>query len=157
MSRRKNNVIFGILIFLLIIVGMGIFDFLSKTGGENKKFVSEISYEKNRANQVKMVPQTLGQLRDLGISDSKELKLEYFFYTDSNEKATILAEELNKLNYSVEYGQSAGDKKLFVVTGWTEKMKMDESTVVNWTKRMCETGFHHDCEFDGWGTNPEQD
>jgi hypothetical protein len=33
---------------------------------------------------------------------------------------------------------------------------MDEATVVQWTQEMCEAGFLHDCEFDGWGTNAAQ-
>jgi hypothetical protein len=28
--------------------------------------------------------------------------------------------------------------------------------VLDWTSRMCDVGREHDCEFDGWGTNPKQ-
>jgi hypothetical protein len=35
-------------------------------------------------------------------------------------------------------------------------MKMDEQTVLEWTGHMCGVGQQHDCEFDGWGTNPQQ-
>jgi hypothetical protein len=35
-------------------------------------------------------------------------------------------------------------------------MPMDEQKVIDWTGRMREVGHEHDCECDGWGTNPRQ-
>ena len=40
--------------------------------------------------------------------------------------------------------------------GVSSPIPMDEATVVQWTQEMCEAGFLHDCEFDGWGTNAAQ-
>lgn len=133
---------------------MGFFDFLKpKT---DKKFVSENDFKTNQSRQVEMAPQTLAQLRNLNVSESQNLKLEFFFYTNNLEKAGALANELEKLNYSVEFGQSAGDKKLFVITGWSIKMQMSNNVVEKWTSEMCEVGYKFDCEFDGWGTTPNQ-
>jgi len=61
------------------------------------------------------------------------------------------------LNYEVEYDISAADKKLFVITGWTSKIKMSEEIVKQWVENMCNLGFKFDCEFDGWGTTPDQE
>ena len=36
-------------------------------------------------------------------------------------------------------------------------MKMDDQAVQLWTKEMSELGYKFDCEFDGWGTTPDQD
>jgi len=136
---------------------MGFNNLFSLGQNPNKKFVTEDSYKKNKNNQVDMAPQTLEQLRELGVTETKELKLEYFFYTNSIDKAKNLADEIRKLNYSVKYGKSAGDKKLFVITGWTIKMTMADTTVFDWTKQMCDLGYKFDCEFDGWGTEPDQE
>jgi regulator of RNase E activity RraB len=136
---------------------MGFFELFSSKQNPEKKFVTEDLYKKNKDTQVKMASQTLKQLRDLGVIETKELKLEYFFYTNTSDKAQNLADEIQKLNYTVEYGKSAGDKKLFVISGWTIKMTMADAIVINWTKHMCDLGFKFDCEFDGWGTNPDQD
>jgi regulator of RNase E activity RraB len=136
---------------------MGFFDLFSTKHNPDKKFVTEDSYKKNKDNQVNMAPQPLKQLRDLGVTETKELKLEYFFYTNSIDKAKSLADEIQKMNYSVKHGQSAGDKKLFVITGWTIKMAMADSVVIEWTKQMCDLGYKFDCEFDGWGTEPDQE
>lgn len=134
---------------------MGLFDFF-KSKTNNGQFVSETAFNDNRDKQMQMTPQTLEQLRRLNVTSDKELKLEYFFYTNTADKAEQLASEIVKLNYTVQHGVSAGDKNLFIVTGWTTKMKMSDEVVKQWTKQMCELGYKFDCEFDGWGTDPTQ-
>jgi hypothetical protein len=82
--------------------------------------------------------------------------LEVFFYTDTEAKAQDLAKALKALGYEIEFRAPAGDSRQFVVTGWTTPIRMTDSSVVAWTERMCRLGYEHDCEFDGWGTNPKQ-
>lgn len=134
---------------------MGLFDFF-KSRTNNRQFVSETAFNNNQDRQIQMIPQILEQLRNLNVAADKELKLEYFFYTNAMDKAEQLASEISKLNYTVQHGISAGDKNLFIVTGWTTKMKMADEVVKQWTKQMCELGYKFDCEFDGWGTDPNQ-
>lgn len=155
MTIGKKILIAGLTIITLTIITMGLFDFL-KPKSNNGQFVSEIAFNNNRDKQMQMTPQTLDQLRKLDVTADKELKLEYFFYTNTAEKAEKLAAEIGKLDYTVQHGVSAGDKKLFIVTGWTNKMKMADDEVKQWTKQMCELGYKFDCEFDGWGTDPGQ-
>lgn len=135
---------------------MGLFDFF-KSQSNSGQFVSEGAFSNNCKKQMQMTPQVIDQLRKLNVSEEKELKLEYFFYTNTAEKAESLALEVEKLNYTVAHGVSAGDKKLFIVTGWTAKIKMADDVVVEWTKQMCELGYKFDSEFDGWGTEANQD
>jgi len=134
---------------------MGLFDFLKQKSNDGR-FVSEEAFNINRDKQVEMTPLTIQQLRKMNISADRELKLEYFFYTITAAKAEQLATEIGKLNYSVEYGVSAGNKKQYVITGWTTKMKITDEIVIQWTREMCELGYKFDCEFDGWGTMPDQ-
>ena len=135
---------------------MGLFDFLKPKQIDNNQFVTEQAFKSNLTKQMQWTPQTMEQLREIDVSADKELKLEYFFYTNTANKARLFADEIEKLNYEVKYGQSAGDEKSFVITGWTTKMKMEDNVVANWTKEMCELGYKFDCEFDGWGTSPDQ-
>ncbi|SHF74062.1 Regulator of RNase E activity RraB [Flavobacterium fontis] len=135
---------------------MGLFDFL-KPKSNNGQFVSEPAFNSNREKQMQMTPQTIEQLRNLNVTADRELKLEYFFYTNNADKAKQLATEIEKLDYTVQHGVSAGDKNLFVVTGRTTKMKMSDEVVKQWTKQMCELGYKFDCEFDGWGTETDQE
>ena len=134
---------------------MGLFEvFKKKIHGQ---FVTEKQFQNNAEMQVELAPQTLNQLRELGVTADKELKLEFFFYSNKIDKVEKLSDELNRMNYKVQFGQSESYKKLFISTGWTTKMKMDNGTVTSWTREMCELGFKFDCDFDGWGTTPEQD
>ncbi|MBI5095449.1 MAG: ribonuclease E inhibitor RraB [Candidatus Hydrogenedentes bacterium] len=103
-----------------------------------------------------MAPLTVEQLRTHGVTPESQLKLEFFFYTNSQTKAESLQQALLKEGYEVETGLSASDTKMRLVTGWTTRMPMNDSAVSGWASRMCKLGYEHDCEFDGWGTNPSQ-
>lgn len=107
--------------------------------------------------QSRLAPVTLDHLRSFGVPDETELRMEFFFYSKTMIKAEELASELRLLNYDVETGKSAGANNLFLITGWTIKMKMDNETVVHWAEEMCELGYEFDCKFDGWGTTPNQE
>ena len=153
---KRQNIFLLVGLTLTIIIIMGLFDFLKSKQNSNNQFVTEQAFKNNLTKQMQMTPQTMDQLRKINVSADKELKLEYFFYTNTADKAKLFADEIGKLNYEVKSEQSAGDKKSFVITGWTTKMKMQDSVVANWTKEMCELGYKFDCDFDGWGTSPDQ-
>ena len=121
------------------------------------RFVTEQAYHKNVATQVRLTPATMEQLRKYGVTEASELKLEYFFYTMDDANAAALEQELLQLGYSVGRAPSAGGDGLFVITGWTTRMVMSDDLVIAWVRQMCQLGFEHDAEFDGWGTNPKQD
>ena len=130
--------------------------FGSKQDGKGARFQSHEAEIQNRARQLAMAPHTLAELRKYGVTDQTMLKLEYFFYTNAKEKAEALAQKLTGLGYEGGFDHSASDRKQFVVTGWTTRMRMDEETVLQWTARMSDLAHEFDCEFDGWGTNPQQ-
>ncbi|MBX3243181.1 MAG: ribonuclease E inhibitor RraB [Acidobacteria bacterium] len=131
---------------------MGIFDkiFGSKDPGQYR---SEVDLAANRAKQIEMSPQTVAALREHGITDEKTLPLEFFFYTNSEEKASKLSNELAALEYSSSYGNSAHNRKEFLINGWSTPIQIDENRILQWTADMCDRGAKHDCEFDGWGTS----
>ena len=133
---------------------MGIFDLFKKK--EIGPYMNDDQHTKNMQSQLTMSPKTLSQLRNLGVNETKELKLEYFFHSNVSEKAESLRSKLEGMNYSVQIDKSAGDKKDLCITGWTTPLQMSDDIVVNWTREMCEIGFKCDCEFDGWGTFPDQ-
>ena len=125
-------------------------------GDKPERYVNEAAFRENLAKQTTMSPQTVGQLRKHGVTDQANLKLEFFFYTDKEAKGQTLAKALGELRYQVECGPAAGDPRLVLVTGWTTPINMSEGAVVAWTEKMCRLGYEHDCDFDGWGTNPTQ-
>ena len=133
---------------------MGLFSFFGKK--DNGQFVSTEAFEEKSTTQLNMLPVLMEKLRELNVDEDRELMLEFFFYTNTYQKAEAFALELSNLNYQVKYGVSEGDKKLFIVTGWTTKIKMKDAVVAAWINQMCSLGYKFDCEFDGWGTIPDQ-
>ena len=122
----------------------------------SKRFVAPGTFEADLRKQLAMTPQTVEQLRTLGVTMEASLRLEFFFYTDTADKAAALTTALSELKYDVEQKVSASDKKLRVITGWSTAMQMKDDIVLAWTEQMCRIGFSHDCDFDGWGANPAQ-
>lgn len=126
--------------------------------GKKKRYVDERNYEANLERQEQMNSSTLSELGKYGITDEKHLSLEFFFYSDKPENAKALAENLKGLNYRIETaGPSAANKRIWCVSGWTTKIRMNLPSVTGWAKQMCALGYELDCDFDGWGTNPQQD
>jgi hypothetical protein len=106
--------------------------------------------------QMNMTSGIIPVLRQIGIDDSKELQLEFFFYTDSKVDAVALTGALLSMGYEAAYRLSAGGNQEFLVNGWTHKIQMDEIVLLQWTQEMCHLGEKHHCNFDGWGTTPLQ-
>ena len=117
------------------------------------RYVPEHEYRRNLTTQTSLSPKTLQQLYQHGVHPDMQLSLEYFFYTDTGAKARGLAEALTNLGYDPEIGPSASDESTVLITGWSTALLMEEHVVVEWVTEMCNIGFEHDCEFDGWGTN----
>jgi hypothetical protein len=131
---------------------VGLSDLFSR---QPKRFVSQKAFEENLEKQMALTPQTLQQLRTYNITPEKRRKLEFFFYTNTTEKAAALAAELMNKNYEVQHRPSVSNAKVQIITGWTAEITMSDNAVLNWTREMCTLGFTHDCDFDGWGTNAE--
>ncbi len=134
----------------------GLLTMLSGCGESNSRYFSKAEHERNVANQVAMTPQTLAVLRTHGVEADTMLRLEFFFYTDTKAKAARLTSALKDLGYDAGHDNAAIAHGTFVVTGWTTEIQMDTPVVLNWARDMCELGYEHDAEFDGWGTTPEQ-
>jgi len=134
---------------------MGIFASLfgRSNGDSPERFVSKDGFRRNLAKQTTMSPLTISQLREHGVAESSQRKLEFFFYTSAASKAAALANARRELGYLAEAEKAAHDKRLQIVTGWTTPMLVSEQIVVAWTEQMCRLGYEHDAEFDGWGTH----
>ncbi len=124
--------------------------------GKQSRLIDRDSFERNLASQTAMAPQTVAQLQNAGMRPKANLRLEYFFYAASSSNGEDLARDLKAKGYSAECRRSADGSSLYCITGWTVPFPIDETSTVEWTEEMCRLGYHHDCEFDGWGTNPIQ-
>lgn len=112
-------------------------------------FVSENDFIVNQDKQFRLSIEVLVILRDLAVEED-ELIIDYFFHTDSLEKAQKLQKELQKLDYIVNHGNAFHDKNLFVISGRTKEIKMMHETLRLWIGEMCDLGYKYDCRFDTW-------
>ena len=130
---------------------------MSDTSEENPgKYISEQQHKDNLSNQLSTSPEIIEQLRGYGITEDRECRLEYFFYTNTPDKAEALTGELNGMGYATEFKESGEEKKIRIVAGATVPVVMATEKVLEWTENMCNIGYKHDCEFDGWGLSPQQ-
>lgn len=83
----------------------------------------------------------------------KEGPVEFFFYTDAEDKANNLVIELIRLKFEV-YGiyPPAEGKPDWSIIGATTPLCMNEYELTKWSEKMNQVGFETDCRFDGWGT-----
>jgi len=124
---------------------MSILDKLFGSKNSSAPYRTKAQFETNLARQVSMTRQGLAKLREY---EGRELRLEFFFYTNNPANAEALNAKLVKFGYDSRFGESADDPALFVTTGWTTPIRMDEPTVVDWIETMCRLGFANDAEFD---------
>ena len=123
---------------------------------EPEQFISEQQHKDNVVSQLSTSPEIVEQLRGYGITEDRMCKLEYFFYTNAVEKAGSLSAELSDMGYDASFDASNPGKKIKVVAGATVPVQMATDKDLEWTESMCNIGYKHDCEFDGWGLSPEQ-
>lgn len=129
---------------------MGLFNIFKSKNYISEKKLNEIIKQHSNTN-----PQTIYQLSLYGVKDTTELKIEFFFNSDTKEKLVKLESELLKKNYSKTKIEKIDN--IWSLNGWTTKLNMTQKNINIWTTEMCKIGFNFDCEFDGWGTNPNQD
>ena len=92
-----------------------------------------------------MTRQGLAQLREY---EGRELRLEFFFYTNNPADAEVLNSILLKLGYESRSDESASEPGLFVSSGWTTPMRMNEPTVISWIETMCRLGYANNAGFE---------
>ena len=124
---------------------MVIFDKLFGSQGSSSTYQTKAQFETNLARQISITRKVLAQHKEYA---DRELRLEFFFYTNTPEKAEALNSKLADLGYDSEFGQTVGDPNLFMTTGWTTPIRTNEATVISWIETMCRLGFAHDAEFD---------
>jgi hypothetical protein len=124
---------------------MSIFGKVLGAKSSSDPYQTEVQFETNLAKQVSLARQGLTQLREY---EGRELRLEFFFYTNKSANAEALKSKLLELGYESQSGESADDPGIFVTTGWTIPIRVDEATVINWIETMCRLGFANDALFD---------
>jgi hypothetical protein len=85
-----------------------------------------------------------------GIKPTDILPIEFYFLTDTKEKAVLFGDHLiSKFpEYeNIEIDDYDGD---FEISGITDPKKMNLESVNEWNKTMWHLGYKFDCKLDGW-------
>ncbi len=130
---------------------MGILSRLFGSGGGGRH-VTKKKFKKILADQVGMSPHTVQQIQAHGVSEDRTLKVSFYFYTNTEEKAAALTGALQKKGYSAEYNVPLAGYDTFSITGDTGKTQLRQSMMDAWSEEMSRLGYEYDCEFDGWET-----
>jgi len=93
----------------------------------------------------------LEQLRKYGVTDESDLRMDFYFVTNDSIKAQKLANELEVQNHhSNRVHSSANDKRLWVTSANSSRVKMDIESLTKWTDTLSRLGYRYDCQFQGW-------
>lgn len=127
---------------------MGILHLLKRQ--RKKQFVSEINFSTNRGRQSHLAIEKLVNLREANVEEEDMLKIDYYFCTDTVEKAQELIKALQHLDHSIENKISDSKKGVLIVKGTSTPVKMMHEVLRKWAFDMCDLGYKYDCNFDGW-------
>jgi regulator of RNase E activity RraB len=91
--------------------------------------------------------------KKFGAKENAFQSVEFFFYSDEEDKANNLVIELARLGYEVYavYPPELEDQQWSVI-GCTIPMNLQEGELTNWSEQMVKLGYECDCKFDGWGS-----
>lgn len=123
----------------------------SNQDSKNLQFVSEEDFKNNLESQDSKVTRTLGVMSAFNLKAKEKLEIDFFFYTDTSEKAERFAAALKELDLESSWHKPINDRNLYSIICWTDKIDNDEELLTYWTKHLCQLGYKYDCEFDGWG------
>lgn len=136
---------------------MWLFNLFQKGSKANKGiFVKKNEYKRNLTLQKKMSIKTIQQLENSLNGQVDRLNLEFFFYTNNQQKAEKLQEALLSIGYFSKIQKVSNEESVHLITGWSSKILLSRNVILAWVTEMCEIGFRNDCDFDGWGASGEE-
>jgi len=124
---------------------MGLLSFIKF---KRKHFIDDKEFKNILEEQIQISQQKIEEYLKSNFDADKTFKIEYFFITNTKNKAEKFCSVIRNLNYSSQYIYSPV-MKLFLLTGSIE-MKVSEDAIMHWTKEMCELGYKFESKFDGW-------
>ncbi len=97
----------------------------------------------------KAIKQVLSNSKKYGGKTGHMQPIEFFFYSDTEDKGSNLAIELAEMGYSVYGVDKSGDN--WSIIGATPIMTIDEEALTKWAEAMYTLADKMHVLFDGWG------
>ena len=105
----------------------------------------------NTSLSAKATRRVLELAQMIGAKEECEKEIEFFFYASELNDALDLMNHLKRLQYEVECVPPVTTRDEWLITGLTNKLKMKEQVVINWTETMEAIASCYRSNFDGWG------
>jgi hypothetical protein len=115
----------------------------------------DLHYENILAKQLTMNRQTWAALQKHGVTEERQLRLDFSFKAPNREAAARLCELLQEqTDYEVKV-ESDGSllRRKWRVEGRTQNTAVSPAILDQWVTWMVSAGKKHSCDFDGWGTS----
>ncbi|ELR69227.1 hypothetical protein C900_05298 [Fulvivirga imtechensis AK7] len=110
-----------------------------------KKFKQFLDYKRQKSEAKEHFLSVMKRFKFL---DNACKEVEFFFYSECEERAQSLKESLVKLHYFAEVHPSHNQ---WLITGYTPEMDINSEAFDQWVEKMCEISYLHDAAFDGYG------
>jgi hypothetical protein len=92
---------------------------------------------------------TWARLKEHGITDGRELQLDFYYDAPTNARATELKQFLEReTDYEMRV---VADRDDWILRGHTQPSPLSLPVIEQWVDWMVTAGFQFDCVFDGWG------
>jgi hypothetical protein len=112
-------------------------------------------YEDILAKQLAMNRPTWAALLKHGVTENRQLRLDFSYNARSHEAADKLCALLRaQTDYEVKVeSDSSFLRRKWRVEGKTQNTAVSSAILEQWVTWMVSAGKEHSCEFDGWGTS----
>jgi len=117
--------------------------------------MKDTHYEDILGKQLAMNRHTWCALQKHGVTEDRQLRLDFSYNVRSHEAADKLCTVLREqTDYEVKV-ESDGSflRRKWRVEGKTQNMAVSPAILDQWVTWMVSAGKEHSCEFDGWGTS----
>jgi hypothetical protein len=103
--------------------------------------------------QLSMAAVTLVTMRESGLTQDREIQLDFFFDAPNEEAAKALSAHLESMDcLSLSIKRTGGFfARKWVVRGKTYSTVVTAEILAQWIPWIVVQGLAHDCVFDGWG------
>src|ERR1700682_2800546 len=117
--------------------------------------MKDTHYEDILGKQLAMNRQTWTALQKHGVTEVRQLRLDFSYNTPSREAAEGLCALLRaQTDYEAKV-ESDGSflRRRWRVEGRTQNTAVSPAVLDQWVTWMVSAGKEHSCDFDGWGTS----
>jgi hypothetical protein len=110
-------------------------------------------YRRLLAKQLVINEETWERLRTHGVDEATQLRLDFSYAAADRASAESLKTVLSdQTDYDMKVQSTGTFTKRWTVTGSTQATAVSNAILDQWVDWMVTAGLHHNCEFDGWGT-----